>query len=152
LWLVVAGILFVYPRRRASAWRIVLVIGVSFLIVDAVLKELIWRARPFEIAPSVHVLVTRPVTSSFPSGHAASAFAGAVAASRALPEARWLWWALAVAIAYSRLYVGVHFPSDVLAGAVIGTACAWFVLGGRHPATLQSTLDTIARDGATVRP
>ncbi len=152
VWLVVAGILLVFPRRRAGAWRVVLVMGFTFLIVDAGLKELMWRARPFEVVPDVRVLVGRPVTSSFPSGHAASAFAGALATARVLPEARWLWWTLAAAIAYSRLYVGVHFPFDVLAGALLGSAGAWFVLGGRHPSTSHTTLGQMARDGATIRP
>jgi undecaprenyl-diphosphatase len=152
IWLVVAGILFVFPLRRAGAWRVVLTIGFTFLLVDTILKELMWRARPFEVLPDLPVLVTRPVTSSFPSGHAASAFAGAVATARVLPEARVLFFGLACVIAFSRVYAGVHFPTDVLAGSLLGVLCAWFVVGGLHKATLQSTLPPLLCDGSTVRP
>jgi membrane-associated phospholipid phosphatase len=152
IWLVVAGILFVFPLRRAGAWRVVLTIGFTFLLVDAIFKEFLWRARPFEVLPELPVLVTRPVTSSFPSGHAASAFAGAVATARVLPEARVLCFGLACVIAFSRLYAGVHFPTDVLAGAILGVLCAWFVVGGPSAATSQSTLPPLLRDGSAVRP
>jgi undecaprenyl-diphosphatase len=132
VWLVMAGIAFVFPARRADAWRLMLTIGFTYLLVDAGMKELVWRARPFEVFPDGYLIAARPTTSSFPSGHAASAFAGAVAASRLFPEARSIWFVLAALIAYSRLYIGVHFPLDVLVGAIVGILCALFVLGGRR--------------------
>ncbi|MCA1586876.1 MAG: phosphatase PAP2 family protein [Acidobacteria bacterium] len=132
VWVAIALIAFVIPERRADAWRSLLTILVTFLLVDGMLKPLIWRDRPFDVFPDDVLIAARATTSSFPSGHAASAFAGALATSRLLPGARALWFVLAVLIAYSRLYLGVHFPLDVLAGAVIGTLCALFVLGGRR--------------------
>ena len=58
-----------------------------------------------------------------------------MATARLLPRARWVFWALAALMAYSRIYVGVHYPTDLLGGAIVGTLCAWLVLGGRHPST-----------------
>ena len=73
----------------------------------------------------------KPTTRSFPSGHAASAIAGAYALARLAPEARAIFWILAVLIAFSRVYLGVHYPADVLAGALLGLAVGKFVWEGR---------------------
>lgn len=131
VWLVAAVIAAVFPQHRMAAWRVALAIGVTYLVVDGVLKPLIDRARPFEVLDAARVIAARPLTSSFPSGHAASACAGALAAGRLFPAAWPVWWLLAALIAVSRVYVGVHWPSDVAAGALVGLLCAWFVLGGR---------------------
>jgi undecaprenyl-diphosphatase len=135
IWLAVAAISAVFPARRMAAWRLALAIGVTFLLVDGLIKPVIHRARPFTVLEDVRLIDQRPTSSSFPSGHAASAFAGALAASRLLPSARFAWWVLAAAIAISRVYVGAHWPADVIGGAVIGLATAWFTLGGARPPT-----------------
>ena len=148
VWFATAAIAAVFPARRMGAWRLVLAVGFTYLMVDGVLKPLLPRERPFEVLAEARLIDQRPVTSSFPSGHAAAAVAGALAASRLLPEARIAWWVLAAAIAISRVYVGAHWPSDVMAGAVIGFALGWFALGGRRvsltnsPAALPSSPTT----------
>ena len=72
--------------------------------------------------------MTIPHSHSFPSGHTATAFAGATVLSYLVPRAAPAFVLLAAAIAYSRLYVGVHFPLDVVGGAVIGIATALLLL------------------------
>ena len=134
VWIATAIIAAVFPRLRMAAWRVILSVALTFLLVDGVIKPIVHRERPFEVLPDVRVIDTRPLTGSFPSGHAASAVAGALSVGRLLPVANIVWWPLAIAIAVSRIYVGAHWPSDVLAGLVIGWAVAWFVLGGRVPA------------------
>ncbi|MBV8220257.1 MAG: phosphatase PAP2 family protein [Solirubrobacterales bacterium] len=118
LWLglAVAGALLGGRRGRRAAKEGVLAIGMTSATVNAV-KLVINRRRP---APR-RVLYRRPRTSSFPSGHAASAFAFAVAVSREVPEAAPVLLPLATSVAYSRVYLGVHYPSDVLVGAALGT-------------------------------
>jgi undecaprenyl-diphosphatase len=146
LWLVIAGIAFVFPERRASAWRVVLAVGLASSIVDGVVKPLIWRDRPYIALALAHaggvkenadrdvrVIDAKPRSSSFPSGHAANAMAGAAALSQLLPGVRIVWWTLAATIAVSRIYLGVHFPFDVLSGALLGLLCARLVLGGVKP-------------------
>jgi undecaprenyl-diphosphatase len=131
VWIVIALILFVFPERRAGAWRVLLALALTGLVVDTITKPLVDRPRPYATMADVRVIDARPTTASFPSGHASTAFAGAMATSRVLPHARVLWWMLALTIAISRVYVGVHYPLDILGGALVGAACAWLVLGGR---------------------
>lgn len=102
--------------RRAAAYGL-LALGFTSTMVNGPLKLLIARRRP---AP--RVVYRRPRSSSFPSGHSASAFAFAVAATRELPEAGPLLLPLAAMVAYSRVYLGVHYPSDVVAGSAFGAA------------------------------
>ena len=131
VWWVTALITMVFPARRAAAWRMILAILFTYAVTEFALKPLVGRDRPFTLEPSIAVIDARPQTPSFPSGHAAMAIAGAIAGSRMLPGSAWVWWPLAVVVAVSRVYIGVHWPTDVIAGAIAGLAAAWFVLGGR---------------------
>ncbi len=117
LWLALAaaGAAFGGSRGRRAAQEGVLALATTSATVNG-LKLLIERRRP---APR-RLLRHRPRTSSFPSGHSASAFAFATAATRELPEAGPLLLPLAAAVAYSRVYLGVHYPSDVVAGGALG--------------------------------
>jgi membrane-associated phospholipid phosphatase len=84
------------------------------------IKAATGRARPFEELPGVDTLLGATVGRSLPSGHAATSFAGAVILTYLLPRGAPVFFLLAVAISFSRIYVGVHYPSDVLAGAALG--------------------------------
>jgi len=84
-------------------------------LVSSLLKDAIPRARPHD-----HPLVTRPHTHSFPSGHATTSFACATVLALMLPRLRVPLFLLAAAISWSRVYVGVHWPLDVFAGAALG--------------------------------
>ena len=116
VWLVLAAAVALSLRRpQVFVWTLV-ADGLGELAADA-LKGAIPRARPH-----VDALVTRPHSHSFPSGHATTSFACATVLALTFPR---LWlplFVLAAAIAWSRVYVGVHFPLDVLAGAVLGAA------------------------------
>jgi undecaprenyl-diphosphatase len=128
IWIVIAAIAFVFPDRRAGAWRVMLTVWFTWFLVDGVIKPIVGRARPFDVVDGLTLLDQRPLTASFPSGHAAMAFAGALALGRLFPSARWLFWPMAMVIAFSRAYLAVHWPTDVLGGIVIGLASAYFVL------------------------
>jgi len=142
LWLALAaaGAAFGGKRARRAAENGVAALAFTSATVNGPIKLLIGRRRP----PAQPRLLRRPRTSSFPSGHAASGFAFAVAATRELPEVGPLLLPLAGTVAYSRVYLGVHYPSDVLAGQRLGAALAEAWL--RDPANAAAVESTRVKE------
>lgn len=120
LWLLVAGALATCGGRRGrrAAGRGVVAIALAAALANGPAKLLVRRRRPF--ARSHPTLIRMPGSTSFPSGHSASAFAFATGVSEELPLLAPALVPLAGAVAYSRVHTGVHYPSDVVAGAAIG--------------------------------
>jgi undecaprenyl-diphosphatase len=113
--------LFPHTIRLAAA------LGVESALVNGLLKSVFPRDRP-ELLEDRRFEVRRPKTRSFPSGHASSACMTAVLLSDALPRLRPLWWILAALVASSRVHNRMHHPTDVIAGAALGTALGRFTL------------------------
>jgi undecaprenyl-diphosphatase len=108
-----------------ALWRLVLAVLLAQVVAVGVMKPLLPRQRPWTAKVGITAVATQPSQdSSMPSGHAATAVAGAIALTLLWPGGRALAWALALAIGCSRLYLGVHYPSDIVVGAVVGWACA----------------------------
>jgi undecaprenyl-diphosphatase len=110
-------------------------VGATVLLaegVQSVLKVWVERDRPPLDNPQPPPLVELPSTYSFPSGHAVVAFACATVISFAVPRLRWPLYAFAALVAFSRVYVGVHYPGDIAAGAVIGVAVGLIVEAARR--------------------
>jgi membrane-associated phospholipid phosphatase len=113
--------------RRAAAYGLASV-GVTATVVNLGVKPLGRRRRPDRVAQEVPLArhVTMPTSTSFPSGHAAAAFAFATGVGQVMPAAAAPLRGLAALVGYSRVHTGVHYPGDVIAGALMGTALAQF--------------------------
>jgi undecaprenyl-diphosphatase len=128
LWLGSAAVLAIAggSRGRRSAVNGIAAMAVSSAVVHLALKPLGDRRRPDRTRYQVPLArqVSMPVSTSFPSGHASSAAAFATGVASAFPEAGIVLSAAAALVSYSRVHTGVHYPVDVIAGTVIGTALA----------------------------
>ncbi len=116
--------LSIFFSRLLLPWAAV--VGAWFVAEGA--KHLFDRARPFIRDTEVAPLIKTPSSSSFPSGHSATAAAGAITLSAAYPALAPAFTLAALLVALSRIYLGVHYPFDVFAGFLIGTATAATVL------------------------
>jgi undecaprenyl-diphosphatase len=111
-------------RLHATKWILVLVLaaGLSDAFSYRVVKALVERPRPAEAGMQVTFRTHFHSGSSFPSNHTANMFAAATVLTGAFPAGAPVWFLIAAAVGYSRVYVGVHFPLDVIGGALIGVA------------------------------
>ncbi|MBQ0000349.1 MAG: phosphatase PAP2 family protein [Clostridiales bacterium] len=136
IWILLTLLLLMRKETRRTGMILALGLIIEAVICNLGLKPLVARTRPFEINPTVQLLVRMPVDYSFPSGHTAASFAAASG----------LWFAgcrkpavtaliLSALIAFSRLYLYVHFPTDVAAGLILG------VLSGFAAAQIVKSLE-----------
>lgn len=125
IWILACVAMLIFKKSRCAGVAAAISLIIEAICVNGLLKNLIMRDRPFNVIEGLSILIETPHDYSFPSGHAGSSFAVAMVILLILPR-RWGIPAIitAVVMAMSRIYVGVHFPSDILAGAVIGTATA----------------------------
>lgn len=134
-WLGVSFLLLFFKRTRAAGAASLVSIAICFCITNLVLKGCVARPRPDAVMDAIVPLIKTPRDYSFPSGHTTVSFAGALVCYRMLPR-RYGIPALVLAglIGFSRLYLGVHFPSDVLGGFLVALAGSWVsvkVLAGK---------------------
>ena len=136
VWILLAAILLAIPKTRKAGFCLACGLLVDLLVCNLWLKPMIGRVRPFAVNPNVSLLISPPSDASFPSGHTASSFA-AVAALKTADSRLWKpALALAAVIAFSRLYLYAHWPTDILGGIAVGILAGW--LGAKLAERLEA--------------
>lgn len=126
-WIGLSLVLLMIKKYRKTGLQMLITIAVAFILANLILKNLAARERPCWIDPEVELLIKSPKDYSFPSGHSVNGFAASVALLCNDRRLGIFAVILAALIAFSRLYLFVHFPTDVFAGILIGTVCALLV-------------------------
>ncbi len=125
-WIALSILLIIPKSTRKVGITALLSLIIGALITNVALKNLVARTRPYEVVDGLKLIIERQHDYSFPSGHTCASFAAALVFYR-MGTGKWGIPAVILAslIAFSRLYVGVHYPSDVLGGLLIGIFAAW---------------------------
>ena len=143
LWIALLLILLVIPKTRKAGLIGAGALLLTFLLNNQVIKPLVARTRPYEVIEGLTILIKKPGEFSFPSGHTANSMAVGVVLFMISQQyqklgdkklyfpktAGWIFLVLSILIGLSRLYVGVHYPTDVLGGAVVAIFDACVVFG-----------------------
>lgn len=124
LWIALGIILILTPKYKRAGGCILLALLINFVAVNLMIKPLVARTRPYDLVEGINLVISAPHDYSFPSGHTSAAFA--TAAAIAFCNKKWGMAALVLAalIGFSRLYLYVHYPTDVIAGALLGIGAA----------------------------
>ncbi len=124
LWILISLVLLILPKTRKIGLATSLSLIFDLLAVNILIKRIVARVRPYEVIEGLTSLIGPQSDFSFPSGHTAASFAFATVILIFAPKKYSLpTLVLAFLIAFSRLYLGVHYPTDVLGGIVIGALC-----------------------------
>lgn len=131
-WILCAVVLLAVPKTRKTGYAAVLSLIFGVIVTNLLLKNIVARPRPFAEIEALIPLIAKPTDFSFPSGHTTASFAVALVMLRMLPKKIGIpAVVLAALVAFSRLYLGVHYPTDVLVGFVVAlvgsTVAVWIV-------------------------
>ena len=135
IWIILTVLLLIIPKTRKTGVIMMAALLADVLLCNVVIKNLVARTRPFDVNTGVQLLIEKPQDYSFPSGHTAASFASVTALYLAGEKKMWkAALVLAVLIALSRLYLYVHYPTDVLGGVLAGAISGY--LGYRFVRTI----------------
>ena len=122
VWILLTIVLLLIPKTRKSGLILAAALIVDLILCNGILKPLIARIRPFDVNSAIQLIVAKPHDYSFPSGHTAASFTAVMALYLAGEKKMWkAALVLAVLIALSRLYLYVHYPTDIIGGVIFGS-------------------------------
>lgn len=127
VWIIISLWLIAYKKYRKVGLMTLSALLLSALLGDVILKNIIQRERPFMYLDNVDLLIPPPSSFSFPSGHTAASFAAAGILAESFKKYAAPIFTLASLIAFSRLYLYVHYPTDIMGGIILGLICANWV-------------------------
>ena len=127
IWILIAIPMLFSESFRSTGFKVILVVLLTGFIGEGIIKHLAKRKRPSKYIEEKDMLIKKPVTYSFPSGHTSSSVASAIVISGSCPKLSIPVFVLAFLVSFSRLYFRVHYLSDIIAGAVLGLIFAYIV-------------------------
>ena len=128
IWIIIVGILMINKKYRKIGLMALGALILSTILGEEILKNVVKRIRPSENIPAWNLLITKPISYSFPSGHTTSSFAVAGVLSKYFKRYAFGFLGLASLIGFSRLYLYVHYPTDILAGIGLGLMCSALII------------------------
>lgn len=129
IWIIIAGYFLSNKDSRQQGWMIISSLVLTTIVGEGILKHIVKRERPFvKLDSEDELIIAPPITYSFPSGHTGSSFAVSAVFMSTFSAMSIFVVILAILIAFSRLYLKVHYPSDVLGGGIIGLICGSIVV------------------------
>lgn len=128
IWIIISLCLINNKCHKNEGYMVIASLALTTIIGEGIIKHLFRRARPFIKMKQSKLLIARPITYSFPSGHSASSFAAAGIFVMMNSRVSLYMIILASLIAFSRLYLNVHYPSDVVIGIILGIICSKAVI------------------------
>lgn len=133
IWFLFAVILFIKKDTRITSISLCFSLVIGVIICSVIIKPLVARIRPCNVNNIVNMLVACPHDYSFPSGHTTAAFAAATCLMFCKNKFWPYFMVFAFIMAFSRMYLYVHFPTDIIAGCILGFICGWigYKLGER---------------------
>lgn len=120
LWILIAFLFLTQKRYQKAGIPLFCAISLAMILGDNILKPLVGRVRPCNLFPEISMIIQCPQSPSFPSGHTMVGFASATVIYYYFRRFGWIAYGIASLIAFSRLYLFVHYPSDVLGGIALG--------------------------------
>ncbi|MBZ9688544.1 phosphatase PAP2 family protein [Clostridium estertheticum] len=124
VWVIIAIALIVDKPYRIIGYSIFLTLIIGTIVGEGIVKHIVRRVRPCNKQDNFSMFNLKPISYSFPSGHTLSSFAAAEMLSLYFTQYRLVFMSMAILIALSRLYLYVHYPTDVIAGFIIGVLCS----------------------------
>ena len=127
IWLIISSLLFLKVEYRIIGVSVILALVLTTIIGEGIIKHIVRRSRPFQDNEE-ELLINRPITYSFPSGHTASSFAALAVLLQMNGKLGLILSPIATLIAFSRVYLKVHYPTDVIFGMFLGFTCGMSVV------------------------
>ena len=130
VYVIAIGLLLAIGKRKGRTLAILLLIGIAIsdCVSSRILKNMFDRPRPFKTIESVRLITNKPGGMSFPSSHAFNNFCAATIIALFYRKRAWIFLSLAALMGFTRLYLGVHYPSDVLAGTILGALLGYLIV------------------------
>jgi undecaprenyl-diphosphatase len=125
IWIIICVFLLLKKNYRKTGMLVMIALTLSTILGEGIIKHMVQRLRPFATYPSFQLIIGMPTLYSFPSGHTATAFTAATVLSKEFKKYKVLFFSIASLIAFSRLYLFVYYPSDIIVGILLGLFSAW---------------------------